>query len=264
MMAQIAILVLTGLVIGVLSGLLGIGGGTLMVPLLRLGFNCEPLTATATSLFTILFTSVSGTATHVHNKTCIPKLGVILGISGALTSALGVYLGTISPGWLVMLAAAIVVLYGALSMFSKALKATKASPSQTAERAEETPFELNARNTGVSVLIGLIAGLISGYVGVGGGFIMVPLMLGFLGVSMRKASGTSLIAILILALPSVAENLVLGNVDLLAGICLAVGSIPGAVLGARLVKRVPEAQLRFVFAFFLLVAAAALVLREVM
>ena len=100
MVVQAIALVLCGLVIGVLGGLLGIGGGTVIVPLLRLAFGFEPLMATATSLFSIIFTSVSGTAAHVRGKTCLPKLGLAMGIGGACTSSIGVWLAQISPGWL--------------------------------------------------------------------------------------------------------------------------------------------------------------------
>ena len=110
--------------------------------------------------------------------------------------------------------------------------------------------------------IGLIAGLASGYVGVGGGFIMVPLMLAVLDIPMSLASGTSLIAITILAIPGVIEQGLLGNIEYLAGIAIVVGSIPGALVGARLVRVVPERQLRFIFGGFLLVAAVMLMLNE--
>ena len=81
-----------GLVVGVLSGLLGIGGGTMMVPVFRLGFGLEAIQATATSLFTIIPTSLSGCVTHVRNKTCIVPIGVAAGVGGALTSPVGVWL----------------------------------------------------------------------------------------------------------------------------------------------------------------------------
>ena len=110
--------------------------------------------------------------------------------------------------------------------------------------------------------VGLGAGVASGYVGVGGGFIMVPLMLSLIGIEMRQASGTSLIAVMILAIPGVVEQALLGNINYAAGIAIAVGSIPGAVIGARLVRVVPELALRFVFGFFLIVAAVILVLNE--
>ena len=112
-------------------------------------------------------------------------------------------------------------------------------------------------------LIGLVAGLASGYVGVGGGFIMVPLMLSIIGISMRKASGTSLIAVMILAIPGVIEQGILGNINYLAGIAIVIGTIPGAVIGAKLVTKVPERTLRLLFGCFLIVAAVMLVLNEV-
>ena len=108
----------------------------------------------------------------------------------------------------------------------------------------------------------MIAGLASGYVGVGGGFIMVPLMLAVLDIPMSLASGTSLIAIMILAIPGVIEQGLLGNIDYLAGIAIVIGSIPGALVGARLVRVVPERQLRFIFGGFLLAAAVMLMLNE--
>lgn len=121
---------------------------------------------------------------------------------------------------------------------------------------------MTRRQLAIGVAIGLFAGLASGYVGVGGGFIMVPFMLSFVGIAMKQASGTSLIAVAILAVPGVVEQALLGNVQYLAGIAVAVGSIPGAVVGARLVRVVPERQLRFLFGGFLVVAACVLVLNE--
>lgn len=114
----------------------------------------------------------------------------------------------------------------------------------------------------LGALIGLGAGLASGYVGVGGGFIMVPLMLAFLGIPLKLASGTSLLAVMLLAVPGTIEQGLLGNIDYLAGIVVALGSVPGAFIGARLVSRVPERTLRLIFGGFLLVAALLLVLKE--
>ena len=91
---------------------------------------------------------------------------------------------------------------------------------------------------------------------------MVPLMVAFMNMPMRMASGTSLIAVMILATPASIMQCVLGNVDYLVGIAVACGSIPGAVLGARLASRIPERALRLVFAAFLGVAAMLLVVKE--
>jgi uncharacterized membrane protein YfcA len=99
-------------------------------------------------------------------------------------------------------------------------------------------------------------------VGVGGGFIMVPLMMSILHVPMKLTSGTSLIAVMILAVPGTVTQALLGNINWIAGIAVACGSIPGATLGAKLIPKVPERQLRFLFAGFLVVAAVLLVVNQ--
>lgn len=305
---QFAAPALAGIFVGVMSGLLGVGGGTIMVPIFRLAFGMSPLASTATSLFAIIPTSVSGVASHMRAKTCVPKLGVALGVGGALTSPVGVWLASVSPGWLVIVVAALVVGLSAYKMFKKALKAPRVAPScRTAHTADAaatcgsasrgeaeglrtevrgaSAFPTGCTTTGAladssepasrqnkpdltrkqylqGAGIGLVAGLASGYVGVGGGFIMVPMMLAILSIPMSLAAGTSLIAIMILAIPGVIEQAILGNINYFAGISIVVGTIPGAVIGARLVRVVPERQLRFAFGGFLLVAAVLLMLNE--
>ncbi|MBQ3301458.1 MAG: sulfite exporter TauE/SafE family protein [Eggerthellaceae bacterium] len=300
---------LIGVFIGVASGLLGIGGGTIMVPVFRIAFGMSAVGSTATSLFTIIPTSVSGVASHLKNKTCLPKLGIALGLGGACTSSLGVWLAQLAPSWAIMLAAAAVIIYSASTMLNKALKmpgkkdkqsgaCDQASRAQSGdvqsqaavnpdrsdgeesdsgasegEAHDEGSASLAFRNANAipqmglkqlaqGALIGASAGIISGFVGVGGGFIMVPLMLSVVGLPMRLASGTSLVAVTILALPATVTQAMLGNIDYLAGIAVACGSIPGAVLGASLSKRLPERTLRFAFAGFLGIAAILLVVKE--
>lgn len=318
-METFIIAAIIGVIIGIFSGLLGIGGGTLMVPIFRLGFGMSAISSTATSLFTIIPTSLAGLITHVKNKTCIPKVGVLCGLGGACTSPLGVYLASISPSWAIMLAAAAIIGYSSYSMFRKAIRMPKIAPqgesavtgkdlekeaekaaraaqaaqaaaaqaqaaqaaaaqgkgqptttkavanaTKTASAPKEEPFKLSVKKVALCLLIGLIAGLASGYVGVGGGFIMVPLFISLLGIMMRQASGTSLVAVTILAIPGVVEQGLLGHIDYIAGIAMAVGSIPGAVIGASLIRKVPERKLRFVFGAFLLISAVVLLFNELL
>lgn len=270
-----------GLAVGVLAGLLGIGGGMLLVPAFKLGYAMDSLMCTATSLFTIIPTSVSGAISHVRNKTCLPKLGVAAGLGGACLSPLGVWLATLSPDWAVMGAAALIIAYSSVTMFRKALKAPKvprgagagaadAAAKEAAaedraaaiERAHAEAPTIGWREAAIGAAIGLFAGLASGYVGVGGGFIMVPLMMSILHVPMKLTSGTSLIAVMILAVPGTVTQALLGNINWIAGIAVACGSIPGATLGAKLIPKVPERQLRFLFAGFLVVAAVLLVVNQ--
>lgn len=318
-METFIIAAIIGVIIGIFSGLLGIGGGTLMVPIFRLGFGMSAISSTATSLFTIIPTSLAGLITHVKNKTCIPKVGVLCGLGGACTSPLGVYLASISPSWAIMLAAAAIIGYSSYAMFRKAIRMPKIAPqgesavtgkdlekeaekaaraaqaaqaaaaqaqaaqaaaaqgkgqptttkaaanaTKTASAPKEEPFKLSVKKVALCLLIGLIAGLASGYVGVGGGFIMVPLFISLLGIMMRQASGTSLVAVTILAIPGVVEQGLLGHIDYIAGIAMAVGSIPGAVIGASLIRKVPERKLRFVFGAFLLISAMVLLFNELL
>ncbi|WP_419498674.1 sulfite exporter TauE/SafE family protein [Adlercreutzia equolifaciens] len=271
-----------GLAVGVLAGLLGIGGGMLLVPAFKLGYAMDSLMCTATSLFTIIPTSVSGAISHIRNKTCLPKLGVAAGLGGACLSPLGVWLATLSPDWAVMGAAALIIAYSSVTMFRKALKAPKVPRGATGaeaadaaakeaaaedraaaiERAHAEAPTIGWREAAIGAAIGLFAGLASGYVGVGGGFIMVPLMMSILHVPMKLTSGTSLIAVMILAVPGTVTQALLGNINWIAGIAVACGSIPGATLGAKLIPKVPERQLRFLFAGFLVVAAVLLVVNQ--
>ena len=346
-----------GLAVGILSGLLGIGGGTIMVPAFRLVYNMSAIAATATSMLTIVPTSVAGMVTHIRNKTCVLKVGLAAGLGGACSSWIGVILAEWSPGWCVMAAAAAVIVYSSSTMLKKALAmkpAKKASSSEVADApiasatgnaapdaasaagnaapdaasatgnaapdaasaagnaapdaasatgkiasgaacahasgaacahaagasdaraahasgaarvnaaAESEVPELDVTKDVLvkSALIGLSAGVLSGYVGVGGGFIMVPLFLSKLNLPMKRASGTSLVAVGILVLPALATQVFLGNVSWFAGLACIVGSIPGATLGAKLQTRVPERALRFCFAGILGVAAVLLVIKE--
>ena len=266
-----AISLVVGFVVGVLSGLLGIGGGVFLVPIFKLGYLMEPMMCTATSLFTII--------PRIRNKTCIPKLGIAAGLGGACMSPIGVWLATLSPEWAIMGVAALVLGYSAFTMFRKALAAPKKpkdpAPSSRPERGAEKAASENlaiastvesegadsevvpsigGRQLLIFFFIGMVAGLASGYVGVGGGFIMVPMMISLAHLSMRYTSGTSLVAVMILAVP--------GNVDWIAGAAVACGSIPGAMVGAKLVPKVPERTLRFMFSFFLVVAAVLLVVNQ--
>ena len=266
--ATIAIAVIVGIGIGILSGLLGIGGGTVMVPVFKLGFGMSAIGATATSLFAIIPTAISGTVTHIRQRTCIPKLGLFAGVGGACMCPVGVWLATKSPGWLIMLAAAIVIAYSSFTMLRKAMKAPKpgGGPQTEAHDAtpalQEEPTRPEPERLWRGFPIGMAAGLIAGYVGVGGGFLMVPLFLSVLGIDMKRASATSLFAISILTLPGAVEQIMLGNVSIMLALAVVAGSIPGAAIGARLVKRVPERALRFAFAGVLFVAAVLLVVQE--
>lgn len=283
------VLVLTGLGIGLLSGLLGVGGGTIMVPVFSLGFGMGAVTATGTSLFTIIPTSISGIIGHLRQRTADWRVGLAMGLGGACASPLGVRLAQDSPEWLVLCAVAAVIAYSATTMLCKALKkpagasqpgpdgslSTKGGLDATRSTETATPAETAAGTSdpftrptfdkalfAKSVLIGVTAGLAGGYVGLGGGFIMIPLMSTLLHFPMRLASGTSLIGIICIAIPGAITQGVYGNVDIAVGLLVACGSIPGALLGTRLARRFNDRTLRLMFAALLGVAAIMMVVKQ--
>ena len=269
--------VVTGGIVGILAGMLGVGGGTVLVPVFRLLFGMSAIGSTATSLFTIIPTSISGAVSHVRGKTCVPKIGVALGLGGACLSPVGVWVAERAPDWLIMVVVACIIIYTSITMFRKGLSMPKESAKagqqsltsgsardEAAKTQTTQPVSFNPNHSQImmAVAIGAFAGFASGFSGLGGGFLMVPLMLSLLHMPMKLTSGTSLIAIMILATPAVIAQCMLGNVDLIVGIAVACGTIPSAFLGAKLVKRLPERTLRLVFASFIIVGAVLLVVKE--
>ncbi len=275
-MIRFLLAALCGVGIGGISGLLGVGGGSMMVPLFRLGFGMSALAATGTSLFTMIFTSVAGSVAHIRNRLCIVPLGLIAGACGALTAPLGVRLATMSPAWLVMTATAAVVAYSAITMIRKGLavpktgvsgsklgNAGKAGKAGGATAVEVPPApKLSRKQYAIGAVAGLVAGVAGGYVGLGGGFLMVPIFLSGVGISMKHASPTSLLAVAILAMSGAISQGAMGNVDIVVGLATAAGSIPAAMGSANLIKRIPERSLRLGFGMFLLFVAALMAINE--
>lgn len=273
-METFLISIVVGVGIGVLSGLLGIGGehgygAYLPSGVFHGGYPSHGYLAVHHHPHI-----ACGCITHIRNRTCIVPMGLAAGISGAFLSPLGVYLASISPSWAIMLAAAIIIGYSAITMLRKGLAAKKPVPPLEVSEKASQPARVDApaavdrvmhpthRQLVVGIVAGVIAGVASGYVGVGGGFIMVPLFIALGAIPMKKASGTSLIAVTILAVPGVVMQAMMGNVMFAAGIAMAIRSIPGALFGANLVKRIPERALRLIFGAVLLCTAVVLAVNE--
>ncbi len=274
------IAVIAGLVIGLLSGLLGVGGGSIMVPVFVLGFGMSAVTATGTSLFAVIPTALTGAITHLQGKTANLKVGLSMGLGGACAAPAGVWLAQNSPEWLVMVAVSVVIAYSAFTTLRKALRQPEApNAAKGAEGLEGAENAESARiakgSEGVEAIppftgkvfvkalfIGLGAGLAGGFVGLGGGFLMIPLMLSVLNFPMVIASGTSLIGVVCISTPGAITQMTYGSVDILTGLLVACGSIPGSIVGARLSKRFSDRTLRFMFAGLLGVAAVSMVIKQ--
>jgi uncharacterized membrane protein YfcA len=111
------------------------------------------------------------------------------------------------------------------------------------------------------VLLGVLAGVGASFSGLGGGFLVVPLLL-LLGYSAQKAVGTSFLAIVVISLSALVAHNKLANVDYRVGIALGLGGVVGAQVGARLVEHVATGQFKRIFAFILVGLAAYLFFRR--
>ena len=112
-------------------------------------------------------------------------------------------------------------------------------------------------------VLGAVVGFLSGYVGLGGGFLIVPLLQWAFGYSMKEASGTSLVAVGILAIPSFITHAVLGNVLWVVGLLLIVGSICGTKIGAFILQHVNNRRLTALFGVLLVVSGVILAVHEI-
>ena len=124
-------------------------------------------------------------------------------------------------------------------------------------RTPSTPWVLGETPGWKYAAIGLLAGFVSGLLGVGGGIVLVPAFTSWIGMPLRRALGTSLLVIAVLVIPGTIVHALLGNVDWAIFLVLTLGVIPGARLGARIALGVRERTLRLAVGTFLLVVAIA-------
>lgn len=114
----------------------------------------------------------------------------------------------------------------------------------------------------VLLLVGLIGGVLSGAFGIGGGIIMVPLLMSFARMDQKQAAATSLLAIIPTAIAGSATYLANGEIDVLAGLIIAVGAVVGALIGTALLRRIPLVWLRWIFIALILTMAARMLFIE--
>ena len=260
-----------GFLSGLLAGAFGIGGGIISVPLIRHVLGLTPHEAVGSSLAMILPTAVIGVFNYLKQGKTLPKLSLICSgpaiIGTIVASAASHYIhGQI----LMLMLAALMVLVGvdfATGFGNKLKKArTPEVVSGNEPAAEQTddavPFVLNQRTVLTAASIGIIVGLLSGLLGIGGGFIMVPAFCYFLNLPLKMAFGTSLIVVALVALPGTVVHAfhkhVLPNVVLL----MLLGSLPGAWLGSYFSLKAKDRVLRMIFGALLLVLAVVFAHRE--
>ena len=224
-MEYIIYLILGGL-ISVLSGFFGVGGGFILTPILLLiGFS--PLEAITTSLFFTVGTSVSGITAHIRLKNILWKEGVFMGASGIVATQLArplVY-GLEARGWdevVIPFLYIILLFYFAIKMIRQGKKTENSN-------AAPTSFSIPKL-----LAVGFIGGFVSATLGVGGGFIIVPLIITSLGFNPKKAVGTSLFAVLLIVSVGFISYAVNTDIDYFIGLMLVAGTLVGSQFGARM------------------------------
>lgn len=255
-----------GVGVGILSAMFGIGGGIVMVPLIHIAFGQPAAVASGTSLFAILPTSLAGMAARLHDGTIRFRIGLVIGVAGAVFSPLGAVASANLPGVYAMVLTGVFILYTAYNMFRRwwrgrpqAGASARAVPARRPLVSEERG---GVRFYASSVALGGVVGFLSGYLGLGGGFIIVPILQAAYGLTMKQSTGTSLVAVGILAVPSFVTHALLGDVAWVIGLLLIVGSVVGAKLGAKILAHVNDRLLTGLFGVVLVCAGIIMVVRE--
>lgn len=248
--------VAVGLASGVLAGAFGIGGGLLTTPAITLLLGYPALIAVGTPLPVIVPGALTGAMSYRRRGLADVRAGVTMALVGAAGSVVGAWLTRYVGGAAVLLATAAVILWASVDMLRKhrAMAAAKAVPGE----AESDEGIVAAREhaparprTWVLASIGAAAGLYSGFLGLGGGFVIVPALMRWCGMPVKRAIGTSLLTITVLAIPGTLAHWYLGNIDWVLAAWLALGVVPGAVIGARLTERASDRSVRLAFAVML-------------
>lgn len=245
---------IVGLAAGILSGMFGVGGGLLTTPALRLLLGAPALIAVGTPLPVIIPTALTGAISYARRGLADVPGGVVLGLWGALAAVAGAYASDLAGGPAVMLATAALILFMATDMVRQARGDKPEKPA--------IPSHHPRRQVALA-LLGIATGFYSGFLGLGGGFVLVPLLARWFGYPIKRAIGTSLVSIAILAVPGSIAHLQLGHVDVGLALSLIVGVVPGALVGARLTAAARERAVKIGFAGLLAVAGTALLVGEV-
>lgn len=254
---ELVYFLLLGIAAGILSGLFGIGGGIVMVPSLIALFGMDILDANATSLTAMLLpVGVLGVIAYY-------KAGLV-NIKESLWIAIGLFAGSFVGGELAILLSenllaklyAGFLLYIALSYFD-VFTILKNKLSTTAKTVSSAPASQKHFSGWAFLMVGIGAGIFAGMFGKGGGIIIVPLLIGIFQYEGKKAVATSLAALqLPVGLPSVIIYAQNGHMHLLPAALIAAGMVAGAFIGSKAGISLPSKVFKKVFAVFLIVMAA--------
>ena len=237
------ILALSGLLAGVLAGFLGIGGGSLLVPILVTLGN-EPVQSVAISNLAIAIISLSGSIQNWRMGKLNLKRVFYLSLPALITAQIGVYFANQLPSTLLLTAFGILLL---VNVYLVGLR--KKLTHNTAETSQHQKLISNSMIAKIAA--GSLAGLLAGLFGVGGGVIIVPLQIVFLGETIKVAIQTSLGVICITAISATMGHSFHGNVLFTDGIILGIGGIIGSQFSTRMLPKLPDKVILFAFRIIL-------------
>ena len=270
-----------GILVGLLSGIFGVGGGFLMTPLLIM-IGVPPTVAAASDSNQIVGASTSGTLAHYRLGNVDFKMGILLLIGGVTGGTVGVQIIKIlravgNADFLIQITYVLMLGFVGSYMFWESLQALrkkKAAPeppvakdSRYARLLGKLPWQTNFETSGVrlSVLmplgLGVFVGILAAIMGVGGGFIMVPVMVYLLRMPMHVVVGTSLFQILFTCIDvTIMQAYSNHTVDFVLALILLLGSTLGAQFGAKISKKLGGDQLKILLASIVLVVMVKMLL----
>ncbi|MHA1730573.1 MAG: sulfite exporter TauE/SafE family protein [Promethearchaeota archaeon] len=247
----IIVLLVTGVFVGLVSGMLGVGGCFIMIPvqfwvLTAMGIDTTTaiLVAFGTNLLVVFPTAISGSLRH-HKKGVVKwREGTILGVTGGITAFFGALTASHIEGNVLKVAFGVAILLGSVRMIT-------AKPIRVEGEISQ--------NTLHYFLAGGILGYVTGLIGIGGGVLMVPVLVVLLNFHMREAVGTSTAMMIFTALGGAISYMVLGlghpglpaysvgYVNLLQWVLLAGASVPMAVVGVQVAHKINQKALKWTF-----------------
>ena len=277
-------LVIVGLggLVGLLTGMVGVGGGFLTTPIL-IFYGIPPAVAVASATTQITGTSISGVLAHRRRRGVDPQMGAVIIAGGVVGSILGGFLfrllqnsgqidTVISILYVVLLSSIGLMMAKEAATALDILKPSKSAQARAARRHNPLiamlPFRWRFYRSGLYIsplaplLLGFISGLLTVLLGVGGGFVMVPAMIYLLGMSAQVVVGTSLLQILfVTAASTLVHATTTRSVDIVLAGLLLLGSVIGAQFGARFAQKMKPELLRMILAIVVLGVAFRMALQ---
>jgi uncharacterized membrane protein YfcA len=260
-----------GAVVGFSLGLTGGGGAIFAVPLLVYGMGLSSSEAVGVSLATVGGTALVGFLQRLRTHMVEFPTGLLFAVAGMLTTPVGAWLRFWLPETLLLIAFGVLMLVIALRMWQKAARAEPSAvcvPSDdhagpTCRRDSQGVLRLTSRCALLLAAVGLATGVLTGLFGVGGGFLIVPALVVFSGMSMQRAIGTSLLIIALVSSSGIASYFLAGGrlPGQIAALFLG-GSLLGLFAGTSLSKRLKGPRLQQVFAAAIVVVGLLIIARN--